>query len=82
MIANRLEDELQEAIQRFADRNWNGALEMAKVTEAVARLTGAYLAEIPTPSRRVRAFNIFMELTAREISSRASYIGENGRQDA
>ena len=75
MIANRLEDELQEAIQRFADRNWNGALEMEEITHALARLTGRYLAEIPQPAERIRLFTRFLKQATHSAEINAKLIG-------
>lgn len=70
MMANRLEDELQEAIQRYADKHWNGALEMDKITIALSITASRYIAEIPQTKTRIKAFNIFIDLTARNINER------------
>lgn len=80
MMANTLEDELQEAIQRYADKHWNGALEMDKITMSLADIASRYFAEIPLPGKRGRAIEIFQELTIRKICDRVAI--NNARENA
>jgi hypothetical protein len=78
--ANKLETELQESIQRFADKHWNGALDVEQVTTALAELAAAYLCEIPQPIEREQRLSRFVRKVARDTQANVQMIGE--RNDA
>lgn len=82
MIANSLEVELQESIQRFADQHWNGALDVERITNALAELTAAYLCEIPQPIEREKRLSRFLRKVTRDTQANVRVIGERNEAGA
>ena len=82
MQANDLETELQESIQRFADKHSNGALDIERITGALAVLAAAYLCEIPQPLERERRLSRFLRKVTRETQANVRLIGQRSEADA